>query len=76
MGFMKKVIIVMMTLLVTLLLQDSCYGISVRRQVVKEVQKRVNNLENRLMTSISNACHKEICTSGMHAAQGILSYTL
>ena len=62
---MEKVIIVMMTVLITLLVQDSCYGISVRRQVAKEVQKKVNNLENRLMTSINNACHKQICTSGM-----------
>ena len=66
MGIMEKLIIFMMTLLITVLLQDCCYGISVRKQVAKEVQKRVKNLENRLMTSVSDACHKQICTSGMH----------
>ena len=65
MGIMQKVIIFMTTLLITALLQDSCYGISVRKQVAREVQKKVKNLENRLMTSISDACHKQICTSGM-----------
>ena len=65
MGIMEKLIIFMTTLLITVLLQDSCYGVSVRKQVAKEVQKRVKNLENRLMISVSDACRKQICTSGM-----------
>ena len=54
-----------MIILIIVLLQDLCYGASLKKQVTREVQKQVRTLENRLMASISaDTCHKQICTSG------------
>ena len=63
---MENVILFTMTFLIIVLLQDPCNGASLKKQVAREVQKKVRTLENRLMTSISDTCHKQICTSGNH----------
>lgn len=56
-----------MILLITVL-QDFCHGISVKRQVAKEVRKSITDLEDRLMQSIKDTCHKQACTSGRSRA--------
>ena len=53
-------------ILVTVLLQESCHGASVRKQVRNEVRKSVRNLEDRLMESITDSCHKQSCASGTY----------
>ena len=52
-------------LLVTILLQESCHGVSTRKQVRNEVQKSIKKLEKRLMGSIADSCHKQSCASGI-----------
>ena len=60
---MEKILFTM-TILIIVLLQDLCNGVSLKKQVSREVQKQVRTLENRLMASISDTCHKQICISG------------
>ena len=57
-------VIPFMILLVTMLLQERCQGASIRKQVRNEVRKSTKDLEDRLMKSITDSCHKQSCASG------------
>lgn len=63
MGITQKV--ALLTILLITELQHFSDGVSVRRQVARQVQKKIKGVEERLMTSIADACHKQVCTSGI-----------
>jgi len=62
MGIVQK--IVTLIILLIAVLQNSCHGISVQRRVANEVRKSINDLEDRLIQSIKDTCHKQACSSG------------
>ena len=59
-------VIPFMILLATVLLQECCHGASIRKQVRNEVRKSTKDLEDRLMKSITDSCHKQSCASGIN----------
>lgn len=58
----KKIMVV----LAIVLLKDCCYGMSVKKQVAKQVERRAKDLEEKLMKSINDTCYKQSCSSGLY----------